>query len=379
MLRDIADLKRIDWNFHNDDTRYLTHPIHRYSSKFPPQIASNLIKKLTVEGECVIDNFVGSGTSLVEANLLKRHSVGIDLNPIACIISKAKVTSIPSQRLKTASKMLLGEVARRIVRGQQTLTEQSTQAQAVFSSFHPKIRDWYFESDIQELLAIKKSILSVEDDALRRIGLVSFSGILRRCSKANSSYANIMKDKNAKPKRKAYREFRRQFMFNVNRIMEFNTRYDPYYAPEVVLGDARSLGFLRDETFDLIISHPPYAGAIPYAEFQMLSLLWLGHDPRHLDKTLIGGRRRSKDIIERFFQDMKQVFAEMYRVLRPGRYCCVVIGNPVVFGEVIQLNRMLTNVANDKGFEFALELNRERINMRKGKLRKEYILLFQKH
>jgi len=110
----------------------------------------------------------------------------------------------------------------------------------------------------------------------------------------------------------------------------------------------------------------------------MLSLLWLGHNPKHIDKILIGGRRRQKDIVHRFSKDMRKVFSEIYRVLKKNRHCCVVIGNPVTFGEIIPLNEMLKKIGQKVGFEFAIELTRERINMRKGKLRKEYILVFEK-
>lgn len=374
----VEELKKIDWNFHKDDTRYLTHPIHRYSSKFPPQIASNLIKELTREGEMVLDNFSGSGTSLVEANLLKRYSVGIDLNPLACIISKAKVTPIKDTTLVASTKKILDELTGTLPNGQSRLFEASLNKPLDSEGLNPKINEWYFESDLRDLLAIRRAVFSLTDPDLRRIALVSFSEIVRKSSKADSSYANIMKNRDAKPKRQAIQNFKRQFMLNIDRVVKLSSKFNLNFEPEIIQADARNLNFLTDESFDLVISHPPYAGAVPYAEFLMLSLLWLGYEPRFLDNILIGGRRRQKDIIQRFSDDMKKVFSEMHRVLKKGRYCCVVIGNPVTFGKLIPLNEMLTELGEKEGFELAVELNRERINMRKGKLRKEYILVFRK-
>lgn len=94
LSKQLTTLAQSDWSFASEDTRYLTHPIHRYSSKFVPQIPRRLIEQLTGAGSYVLDNFVGSGTTLVEANLLKRHCVGVDLNPVACAIAKAKITPV---------------------------------------------------------------------------------------------------------------------------------------------------------------------------------------------------------------------------------------------------------------------------------------------
>ena len=52
--------------------------------------------------------------------------------------------------------------------------------------------------------------------------------------------------------------------------------------------DSRKLG-LGDETIDFICTHPPYMAAVPYAEYQKLSLWWLGYNQSELDKSLIGG------------------------------------------------------------------------------------------
>ena len=43
----------------------------------------------------MLDPFSGSGTTLVEALLLKRHPIGVDANPLACLIARAKTTRLP--------------------------------------------------------------------------------------------------------------------------------------------------------------------------------------------------------------------------------------------------------------------------------------------
>jgi hypothetical protein len=80
-----------NWEYAESDTQQLTHNIHRYSGKFIPQIAHRAIDLLTKPGEIVLDPYCGSGTVLVEAAVLNRLALGIDLNPLAILIASAKI------------------------------------------------------------------------------------------------------------------------------------------------------------------------------------------------------------------------------------------------------------------------------------------------
>lgn len=51
----------------------------------------NLILRYSNPNEWVLDQFMGSGTTLVEAKLLNRNAVGIDINPQSVSISKANL------------------------------------------------------------------------------------------------------------------------------------------------------------------------------------------------------------------------------------------------------------------------------------------------
>ena len=124
--------------------------------------------------------------------------------------------------------------------------------------------------------------------------------------------------------------------------------------------DSRKLG-LGDETIDFICTHPPYMAAVPYAEYQKLSLWWLGYDQSDLDKSLIGGRRSRSDTPERFFHDMTISLSEMKRVLRKKKYCCFIIGNPVYAGKMWNLNDFIKQTCTDIGFTFLKEISRGRL------------------
>ncbi len=58
------------WSFANltpKQTRYITHGYYTYPAKFIPQLAARLIRELSSEGDTMVDPFMGSGTTAVEA------------------------------------------------------------------------------------------------------------------------------------------------------------------------------------------------------------------------------------------------------------------------------------------------------------------------
>jgi len=106
--RNMADLEGVDWTFSDAETTYLTHGLHPYPAKFIPQLPHTLIHALSSPGEKIGDIFCGSRTTLVESLLLGRNTVGIDANPLACLISEAKTT-----RLVEGDEEALSELVKR--------------------------------------------------------------------------------------------------------------------------------------------------------------------------------------------------------------------------------------------------------------------------
>jgi hypothetical protein len=70
----------------------LTHNFYRYPARFSPQFAKAAIETFSNPGDTVVDPFMGGGTTLVEARVLGRRAIGIDINALAAFISTAKTT-----------------------------------------------------------------------------------------------------------------------------------------------------------------------------------------------------------------------------------------------------------------------------------------------
>jgi len=88
--------------------------------------------------------------------------------------------------------------------------------------------------------------------------------------------------------------------FPDNEIKEF-------FEPELRVGDARDLSWVESNSIDLICTHPPYANIIQYTSNKEGDLSFLD--------------------VEEFLQEIAEVAAENFRVLKPGRQCAVLIGD----------------------------------------------------
>lgn len=93
-----------EWNFHDADTTEVLHGLHPYPAKFIPQIPHKAISTWTTPGEMVCDPFCGCGTTLLEASLLGRPSIGIDNNAVAILVSKAKTAQYTDADLQAAKR-----------------------------------------------------------------------------------------------------------------------------------------------------------------------------------------------------------------------------------------------------------------------------------
>src|SRR4051812_21428708 len=96
-----------NWSFaENRSIDHLSHGYHRYPAKFIPQLVKKLIETYTVKGDKVVDVFAGCGTTLVESKVHGRKSEGVDINPVAQLITRAKITAIEPELLDHEFKRL---------------------------------------------------------------------------------------------------------------------------------------------------------------------------------------------------------------------------------------------------------------------------------
>ena len=73
--------ERGDWATHNA----------KYRGNWSPYIPRNLLLRYSQEGDLILDQFVGGGTTLIEAKLLNRNVLGVDINSTAIELCKSAV------------------------------------------------------------------------------------------------------------------------------------------------------------------------------------------------------------------------------------------------------------------------------------------------
>ncbi|MCL7388372.1 MAG: DNA methylase [Thaumarchaeota archaeon] len=91
------------------------------------------------------------------------------------------------------------------------------------------------------------------------------------------------------------------------------TPLDPGYPRVTIktyIGDARNLDLIEDESIHLIATHPPYVNVIPYSK-----------------KSKIEGDLSAVHSIDEYIDGMREIAEECYRVLKPGRFCAILVGD----------------------------------------------------
>jgi len=185
------------WSF-PDRGDWATH-IGNYRGNWSPFIPRNLILKYTKKSDLVLDQMVGSGTTLVECKLLERNGIGVDINKEAIMVARDRLN---------------------------------------FTYPPLSLKKWQVEAMVKE------------------------------------------------------------------------TGPEEYQQPEIktYVGDARNLDLIENDSIDLIATHPPYAGIIPYTN-------------RRIDGDLSALK------IDDYLREMKKVAQESFRVLKPGKHCAILIGD----------------------------------------------------
>lgn len=220
----IEKITSINWEFADEDTQYLSHNIHRYSGKFIPQIAKSVIELFTDEEDIVLDPYLGSGTTALEAILSGRKSIGIDINPLAILISEVKTMVLPIEVLENFRTDLICSLEG-VFSPQMTLfsikylpaIQNPEESERFSTEWNQK---WYQDPVLKQLIIIYSVIENVEDENLRKIAQVAFSDILRKSSNASSRFPNVMYDKNYKEKPLPLKAFIDSFNDVINKMIE---------------------------------------------------------------------------------------------------------------------------------------------------------------
>ncbi len=329
--------KLVQFNQTSSINQYLTHWIYPYKGKFHPQMIRALLNFIHVkEGDLVLDPFLGSGTTALETQVLGINSIGIDVSPVCILVSKVKTQSV--------------EVFDKIREIKDEILKYNGQTLTNFDANPHKLRD---------------SINSIKDEKVKNFflvaELVSHSDKIRRRRDFNESFSN-----NVEKMIKSVEDFSKA-------ISEVGIKLGNAKIEE---GDSRNLK-LKDNTIDGIVTSPPYSIALDYVKNDAHSLEALGLNIKQIKEKFIGVRGLNSERIELYNQDMAKSIDEMFRVLKPRKFCVIVIGDASYLGERIKTVEFTINYATKIGFKLIKSIDKIIFGLY-NIMQKENILIFQK-
>ena len=393
-LPQLGRLEETDWNFPGATTNYLTHGFHPYPAKFIPQIPNLLIQELSSVGDRVCDIFCGSGTTLVEALTLKRHAVGVDANPLAVLIARAKTTRLlagDGEALKT-----LAARARELADSLSLFADDSEPllfAPQPFLSRAPRpgpeeIGQWFDPFIVEELAELLSWCRELPSLSSQTAALASFSAIVVVVSRQDSDTRYVGRSKGLKPG-DAFRRFAATLERNLESLLELTDFVEPRFHCEVLHGNV--LKGPEIGRVDLVVCSPPYPNAYSYHLYHRTRMAWLRMNQEQFKEIEIGSHRkysrrgRNRATVATFRSEMEWVFAWLRRQLRKGGFACFVIGDSVLDGERVDNAELLATAAVDHGFVEAARISRDidptrrAFNPSHGKNRKgEHILILER-
>lgn len=384
-----------DWNFARAKTSYLTHGLHDYPARMIPQIAQRLLNRFTPEKGKILDPFCGSGTTLVEARIANRNAFGNDINPLAVLLAKVKSTPLNFKNIGFDPVKFISNIEREYtkIRTNGKLPEPPIQ-------IFPNLLHWFKEPIARDLEFLYGMIINVENENLQDFLKIVLSDTIFRTSNIDhrsSRFIRILHEEELnKFNPNVLEQFKMKLFDSVTRMTQYRSRLKELQVDDditivVKKGDARKLPF--NEEFDAAITSPPYGeekNTVGYARWSKLSVAWLRLNTIHLkelEKSALGISCK-KDSIERlnelesptaltllkdlsktdpdrvrdalpFFFDYLKTLEEVYNVLKPGAFYCIVIGDRSIRQRLLNMEKVTIELGGTTGFKHIQSFFRE--------------------
>lgn len=420
--------------FDDIESTEFTHGMHAYPAKFVPQIPRWATRYADLNsGDILLDPFCGCGTTLVEASVMGFNSYGIDVNPMARLLTKVKSTPLylgnPKLLFRASSSLM-----RRIRKDNSQISLQKQDD----VNLHYNWKYWFNEKVMELLIKIKRNIRSFDPTSVkneneaqdvRDFFLVCLSSIIKKVSYLDEEQIKV-KRSSEKLKQgipNPSEAFEKACQKSIPGMVSFAKKCARHagITARVIGRDARCIP-LEDESVRLIVTSPPYINAIDYPfahkyELFVLDLIkpkdyrphsrnYIGVSERVLLKSMyedlhLSGYEPVDTFIERvyspgknvdknrayilyqYFTGMQAFLKEARRVLEADGFLIIVVGDNHIRKIYIPTHMLLMRIAEERvGFQtetfFYHKLRRKKFGLPRhdtgGQIKREMAMVLKK-
>ncbi|MBT9132560.1 MAG: hypothetical protein DDT33_01083 [Firmicutes bacterium] len=317
----------------------------------------------------VLDPFCGTGTTLLACKEAGISALGVDLLPLSVFVTNTKLLDFDSNSLQLAWTKFR--------------ERESDEVSDADIPDTPLLKRVFAKEVLKEILALKAKISSIDEPSARNFFLLCLLSILDKVSlaKKDGGFLRFSRSKQILPFKKAFSS-QAELMCSDLGNLSFGAKDGVWMACQ---GDARRLSF-KSESFDAVITSPPYLNRHDYTRVYALELLvgFLTNEaelkklryysirshvearekldadgfksPEKLDGILsqltCGSLPNPLVIpmIRGYFEDIYLTFKELYKVVKRGGKMSFVVGNVRYSGVTIPVDTLLAEIAEDVGF-----------------------------
>lgn len=326
----------------NNQLAYATHGMFRYFGKFPPPVATHLIRSYTREGDMVLDLMSGSGTTGVEALLENRRCCLNDVSPLSNLLARVKTARLDETVLK--------EELWRMEEAYRPLSQEEYDFLPVGLRNY---EHWFLPETVDSLRGIRYLTEQIGEERVREFFSVCFAAVVRRVSRATTQQGRLFLDVETAEK-EAFPFFKKKALAAIGAVSKLPERE---WGTEVLSCDLRNpLPERLAKTADLMILHPPYFNSYKYSSINSLEMSWLGFPYREVSSSEVREffKVGKEENAERYAADMVEVLHNCHRGLKPGSRLALMIGDTVIHGNYIPVTRLILDQLNPDLYEIEL-------------------------
>jgi hypothetical protein len=358
-----------------------THGFHAFPARMHPEIARRCLEAFAPKSgqPLILDPFVGSGTTALEAVRSGFRFIGIDVSRVALEIAFTRTRVLEPG----GCRRIEVESTRVVKHAQKILVDP-----VPLPPWAQREKEWYSPHTLREIVALKTVIDGYEDLSLRRMLACALSSIVVKLSKQVSDSSTFMdREFRPWPPEAALNQFREKCAELTKCLLQLSSDMyqrkvaflDPYFRME----DARTMSIERG-TVDLVLTSPPYPATYDYAAHHARRYPLFGDDGTFASTHEIGARRDLRewpDALRRYRLDMEAVMKNLLSALKPGAAAVVLVGDGQVGNHPILTDRILGDICATLGAKVVAGATQSRTDWsfgRRGETRREHLIRISK-